>query len=148
MRLLVQRVLRASVSLDGKIKSSIGKGLLVLVGISRDDTQNDLQQMCRRLLRLRIWDGDEGKTWDQNVQQKGYEILLVSQFTLYTRMKGNKPDFHYAMPPTDAKNFYDNFVALVRQTYDSSKIFEGEFGGYMAVESVNDGPVTISLESK
>jgi D-tyrosyl-tRNA(Tyr) deacylase len=102
MRVVLQRVSSASVSIDERVISSIGRGLVCLVGLSRDDGLHDAEWMARKLLNVRLW--EEGKVaWKGSVQSMKLELLLVSQFTLYTELKGNKPDFHQAMQPTQAK---------------------------------------------
>merc|ERR1711994_917371 len=93
----VQRVVKASVSVGDDLVSSIGQGLCVLVGISKYDTHKDMEYMVRKLVNLRLWDNDQGKRWSCSVKDKNFEILCVSQFTLYCTLKGNKPDYHMAM---------------------------------------------------
>jgi len=148
MRVIIQRVSSASVVVGGSTVSSIGRGLLVLVGIARDDTQQDAEHLQRKILGARLWDSDAGKSWDCNVVQKAYEILLVSQFTLYGFMKGNKPDFHLAMASSESRDFYHRFVQLVRDSYVAERVKDGEFGAMMEVNLVNDGPVTLQLDSR
>jgi D-tyrosyl-tRNA(Tyr) deacylase len=147
MKIVIQRVLEASVEVGGKVISKINKGLLVLVGIHKDDKKEDADFICRKVLNTRVFDNDEEKPWTKSVVDKNYEILFVSQFTLYGVLKGNKPDYHNAMPPTQAKEFYSNFLGEVRKTYKADKIFDGEFGAMMKVNLVNDGPVTLVIES-
>lgn len=146
VRALVQKVLSARVTVDGKVVGQIGKGICVLVGISRFDTPVDSEFVARKILNLRVF-GDEKKHWTKNVMQMGYEVLLVSQFTLYATLKGNKPDFHEAMGPDLSKAFYENFVKQVKKEYREEKVQEGVFGAMMQVELVNDGPVTMMVES-
>ncbi|KAG6548413.1 hypothetical protein Mapa_009899 [Marchantia paleacea] len=149
MRAVLQRVISARVEVEGRIVSQIGPGLLVLVGVLDSDTDVDAEYMCRKLLNTRIFANENsGKPWDQNVMQKGYEVLLVSQFTLYGMLKGNKLDFHVAMPPERAKPFYESFVARVAKAYKEDCVKDGIFGAMMQVHLVNDGPVTIQLESR
>jgi len=147
MRIVLQRVLSASVSVEGRMISSIQKGLLVLVGISTKDTHKDAEYICRKILGARLWASDDGKSWDISVVQKGYEILLVSQFTLYGFLKGNKPDFHNSMNAEQSKPFYQKFVQLMRERYKSELVKDGEFGAKMEVQLTNDGPVTLTVES-
>ncbi|OXA42625.1 D-aminoacyl-tRNA deacylase [Folsomia candida] len=147
MRAVIQRVTSASVTVNDELISSIGKGICVLVGISRDDTDKDMEYIVRKLLNIRIWDGDSGKRWQQSVTQKKLEILCVSQFTLYHVLKGNSPDFHQAMAAAESKEFFDKFVAKLKDAYDSNLVKEGKFGHYMQVNIQGDGPVTIQLES-
>lgn len=146
MKAVVQRVKRAAVSVDGEIVSSIGPGLLCLVGIRSGDGQPDLDFISRKILNARLWPS-ERKAWDCNVQQKGFEILCVSQFTLYGRMNGNKPDFSQAASPQPAREMYEAFIQRLQHEYEVSKVKDGIFGAMMEVELVNDGPVTFLLDS-
>ncbi|EIE24829.1 D-tyrosyl-tRNA deacylase [Coccomyxa subellipsoidea C-169] len=149
MRAVIQRVRSASVEVDGRLVSSIGPGLLCLIGIRDTDTAADQEFLCRKLLNFRIWPSSDGsKSWDQNVSQKGYELLLVSQFTLYAMAKGNKPDYHLAMPPDQAKDFYSEFLERVRRGYQAVRVKDGVFGAMMDVSLVNDGPVTLNFDSQ
>ncbi|GAQ90407.1 D-Tyr-tRNA(Tyr) deacylase [Klebsormidium nitens] len=149
MRAVVQRVVSAKVEVGGEIVSQIGPGLCVLVGILETDTASDAEFLSRKILNMRLWDDvKKGKAWDQSVSQRGYEVLLVSQFTLYGFLKGNKPDFHVAMKPQLAKEFYEGFVERVRREYRPEMVKDGIFGAMMQVHSVNDGPVTMLLDSK
>ncbi|MFS7904197.1 putative D-aminoacyl-tRNA deacylase [Helianthus anomalus] len=148
MKAVVQRVASASVEVEGRTVSAIGPGLLVLVGIHDLDSHSDADYICRKVLNMRLFPNDKsGKTWDQNVMQKNYEVLLVSQFTLYGILKGNKPDFHVAMPPDKAKSLYASLVQTFQTTYRSDAVRDGVFGAMMKVNLVNDGPVTMQLES-
>ncbi|KAL4238525.1 D-tyrosyl-tRNA(Tyr) deacylase [Mactra antiquata] len=147
MKAIVQRVTKASVSVDGKVVSSIGNGLCVLVGIGRKDAPKDADWLARKILNLRLFDDDDGRRWNKSVLDKQYEVLCVSQFTLCMQLKGNKPDFHDAMAPDQSQQFYDDFVKLLRQNYEEDKIKDGVFGAHMIVSIDNDGPVTIPLES-
>ncbi|KAM0051564.1 putative D-aminoacyl-tRNA deacylase [Helianthus debilis subsp. tardiflorus] len=148
MKAVVQRVASASVEVEGRTVSAIGPGLLVLVGIHDLDSPSDADYICRKVLNMRLFPNDKsGKTWDQNVMQKNYEVLLVSQFTLYGILKGNKPDFHVAMPPDKAKSLYASLVQTFQTTYRSDAVRDGVFGAMMKVNLVNDGPVTMQLES-
>ncbi|EYU28042.1 hypothetical protein MIMGU_mgv1a013733mg [Erythranthe guttata] len=118
MRAVVQRVASASVEVEGRTVSAIGPGLLVLVGLHETDVESDAEYICRKVLNMRLFPNDNtGKTWDQNVMQRNYEVLLVSQFTLYGVLKGNKPDFHVAMPPNAAKTFYASLVEKFQKSY-------------------------------
>eukprot|EP01026_Neomeris_dumetosa_P074344 TRINITY_DN7724_c0_g1_i1.p2 TRINITY_DN7724_c0_g1~~TRINITY_DN7724_c0_g1_i1.p2 ORF type:complete len:161 (+),score=19.02 TRINITY_DN7724_c0_g1_i1:89-571(+) len=148
MRVVIQRVKSASVTVEGSIVSQIGSGLVCLVGIREGDRQEDADYICRKLLNLRVWpDSNNGKAWQMNVQQLNYEILFVSQFTLHASLKKNKPDYKLAMGPVEAKQFYEDFVAQVRKTYRSDLIKDGVFGAMMDVALVNDGPVTYVLDT-
>ncbi|XP_019246131.1 PREDICTED: D-tyrosyl-tRNA(Tyr) deacylase [Nicotiana attenuata] len=148
MRAVVQRVVSASVEVEGRIVSAIGPGLLVLVGLHESDVDSDADYICRKVLNMRLFPNEEtGKTWDLSVVQKSYEILLVSQFTLYGILKGNKPDFHVAMPPEKAKPFYASLVEKFQKAYKQDAVKDGIFGAMMKVNLVNDGPVTMHLDS-
>uniref|UniRef100_A0A0R3SAV6 D-aminoacyl-tRNA deacylase n=2 Tax=Hymenolepis diminuta TaxID=6216 RepID=A0A0R3SAV6_HYMDI len=129
--------------------SEIGRGLMVLVGISRDDEEKDLVYMARKIVNLRIFDDPvKQKRWDKSVQDVGGEILCVSQFTLYSKLKGNTLDFHHAMAPTSSRSVYESFLTKVRaELKDPARVKDGAFGKMMDVSLVNDGPVTITLDS-
>ncbi|KAL8460576.1 hypothetical protein ACS0TY_032195 [Phlomoides rotata] len=148
MRAVVQRVASASVEVEGRLVSEIGPGLLVLVGLHETDVESDAEYVCRKVLNMRLFPNENtGKTWDQSVMQKNYEVLLVSQFTLYGVLKGNKPDFHVAMPPDSAKPFYASLVEKFQKAYKIDAVKDGIFGAKMKVNLVNDGPVTMQLDS-
>ncbi|XP_033633461.1 D-aminoacyl-tRNA deacylase-like [Asterias rubens] len=148
MRALVQRVTKASVTVGDELISSIGKGLCVLVGISRDDTPKDREYIARKLLNLRVFEDEkEERRWDKSVKDKQLEILCVSQFTLYSILKGNKPDFHSAMAGDQSEQFYQDFLAILKKDFKPELIKDGKFGAHMQVHIQNDGPVTIMLES-
>lgn len=148
MRAVVQRVASASVEVEGRIVSEIGPGLLVLVGIHDSDTDADADYICRKVLNMRLFPNEKtGRAWDHSVMQKNSGVLLVSQFTLYGTLKGNKPDFHVAMPPQRAKPFYESLVEKFRKSYNPDLIKDGLFGAMMKVNLVNDGPVTLQLDS-
>ncbi|XP_022850907.1 D-aminoacyl-tRNA deacylase [Olea europaea var. sylvestris] len=148
MKAVIQRVASASVEVEGCTVSAIGPGLLVLVGLHESDVESDAEYICRKVLNMRLYPNEKsGKTWDQNVMQRNYEVLLVSQFTLYGVLKGNKPDFHVAMPPEKAKLFYASLVEKFRKAYNMDAVKDGVFGAMMKVNLVNDGPVTMQLDS-
>uniref|UniRef100_K3WUV9 D-aminoacyl-tRNA deacylase n=1 Tax=Globisporangium ultimum (strain ATCC 200006 / CBS 805.95 / DAOM BR144) TaxID=431595 RepID=K3WUV9_GLOUD len=148
MRVVLQRVTSASVRVEGEVVGQIGRGLLCLVGIGRDDTEEDAEFCCRRLLNCRIWPDAKDTPWKTSVLSNGFEVLLVSQFTLHGYFSGNKPDFHLSMAPTPAKEFFDKFCARVRAAHTADKVAEGVFGAYMEVSLVNDGPITMTIDSK
>lgn len=147
MRVLIQRVKNASVTIDGKLKSSIEKGLLVFVGFCEEDTENLIEPMAQKLSGLRIFE-DENEKMNLSVSDVDGEILVVSQFTLYADCrKGRRPSFTNAMAPSKANEYYEKFVETVGDiTGKSPKT--GEFGADMKIELLNDGPVTIMLDSK
>ncbi|KAM9316041.1 D-aminoacyl-tRNA deacylase 1 [Gastrophryne carolinensis] len=146
MRAVIQRVTQASVTVGDEQISAIGRGICVLLGISLEDTQKDIDYMVRKILNLRIFADDSGKHWTKSVMDKQYEVLCVSQFTLQCVLKGNKPDYHMAMPSEQAESFYQDFLQQMRKAYKPEFIKDGKFGAYMQVHIQNDGPVTIQLE--
>lgn len=146
MKALIQRVISASVAVGGETVSNIDHGLCVLIGISRTDTIKDMEYIVRKILNVRLFDKQD-KRWCCNVMEKQYQILCVSQFTLYGTLKGNKPDFHNAMHPDMAKQFYEDFIQMLKKNYKPDLIKDGAFGAYMQVSLQNDGPVTLEIES-
>ncbi len=147
MRLLIQRVVSAAVDVGGQRVGDIGSGLLLLVSFEVGDTDEDLQWAAHKVLNIRIFADDEGKM-NRNVQQVGGGILVVSQFTLHAQVKkGFRPSFIRAAPPDIARNLYCRFVDLLRAQFNGP-IAEGIFGAYMQVHLVNDGPVTIWMDTK
>ena len=146
MLIVLQRVLNASVSIDDSIYSSIEKGFVALVGFQPDDNENDLSFMVRKILRIRIFD-DENGALNQSISDINGDILLVPNFTLAAdTTRGNRPGFSTAMPPTDAKVMFEKFVDDVSSLHAS--VSSGLFGADMQVSLINDGPITISLASK
>ena len=146
MLIVLQRVLKASVSIDNSIYSSIEKGVVALVGFQPDDNENDLSFMVRKILRIRIFD-DENGALNQSICDINGDILLVPNFTLAAdTSRGNRPGFSTAMPPTDAKVMFEKFVDDVSSLH--TKVSSGLFGADMQVSLINDGPITISLASK
>jgi D-aminoacyl-tRNA deacylase len=147
MRAVIQRVKRASVTIDGTIKSAIGTGLLVLVGIEDADTRDDLEWLSMKIVNLRIFNDHEG-VMNVSVRDNGGEVLLVSQFTLFAATKkGNRPSYIRASKPPVAVPLYEQLIA--RLGADLGKpVMTGEFGADMKVELVNDGPVTILIDTK
>jgi D-tyrosyl-tRNA(Tyr) deacylase len=148
MRAVIQRVLKASVTVSDEIVGSVQKGVCVLVGISRDDTEKDMEFIARKILSMKLFE-NEGNPWKKSVVDCDLEVLCVSQFTLYARTdKGNKPDFHEAMGSQVSEEFYGKFLELMRKKYKAEKIQNGKFGAYMKVDIQNDGPVTIIIDSR
>lgn len=146
MRLLIQRVQNASVTIEGREHSRIGKGLLVLVGIEQSDTQEDIDWLTGKLLRLRIFD-DENGVMNLDVQQTEGEIMVVSQFTLFaSTKKGNRPSYIRSAPEAFSRPMYEKFVAAV-EAASGKKVATGVFGADMKVALTNDGPVTIWIDS-
>jgi D-aminoacyl-tRNA deacylase len=144
MRIVLQRVSRARVTVDGRVTGEIGRGLLLLVGFTDGDADEALAWMAKKVVQLRIFPDDEGKM-NRSVEDADGAILVVSQFTLYgDARKGNRPSFIDAARPEVAIPLYERFVALLRAT--GRPVATGEFGAMMDVELVNDGPVTLILE--
>ncbi len=148
MRLVIQRVTQATVTVHGQAVASIGPGLLVLAGICKDDTQQDIQWLVSKLLQLRIFSDDDG-LMNLSIRQTDGEVLLVSQFTLYaSTRKGNRPSFIHAAPPHLSQPIYDALVAELGKQFKPQQVQSGLFGQHMVVSLDNDGPVTIMIDSK
>ena len=146
MRVVVQRVTQASVEVDKKIVSKIKNGLLVLVGLTHGDAEQEIKYMINKILKLRIFSDEKG-LMNKSVEDVDGEILCVSQFTLYGDCKkGNRPSFQQAMLPDDARKMYESFIYEFKLSYE--KIQDGVFGAHMKVQLLNDGPVTILIDSK
>lgn len=147
MRTLIQRVRHASVTIEGELKSRIEKGMLVLVGIEDRDTQEDIEWLCKKIANLRIFD-DENGVMNRSVLETGGDILVVSQFTLHaSTKKGNRPSYIHASKPEYAVPMYEAFCAELGLQI-GKEVRTGTFGADMQVELVNDGPVTIWIDSK
>jgi D-tyrosyl-tRNA(Tyr) deacylase len=147
MRSVIQRVSRASVTISNKIKSEIGVGLLVLLGIEESDDDNDIEWLCNKIVNLRIFN-DNNEVMNLSVLDVHGNILVISQFTLHAKTKkGNRPSYMRAAQPDIANPLYNKFVAGLSQLL-GKEICTGEFGAMMQVESVNDGPVTIIIDTK
>ena len=147
MRVVIQRVSKASVTIDGDVTSSIDKGLLVLVGIEDADTFEDIEWLSNKIINLRIFD-DENKVPNVSVKEIHGDILLVSQFTLHAATKkGNRPSYIKASKPNVAIPLYEKMIEQL-ENHLGKKIFTGVFGADMKVELLNDGPVTIFIDSK
>ena len=147
MRTVIQRVQRASVTVNGTAVSSIGKGLLLLLGVEAADTDEDVQWLCRKVLGLRIFDDEEG-VMNRNILDVGGDIIVVSQFTLMASYKkGNRPSWIRAAGHEHAVPMYESFVEALSQGL-GKPVGTGIFGAEMQVELVNDGPVTICMDTK
>jgi D-tyrosyl-tRNA(Tyr) deacylase len=147
MKAVLQRVSEASVTINGKIKAAIGKGLLILIGIEDADTKDDIEWLSNKLVNLRIFD-DENKVPNISVKDIGGEILLVSQFTLQANTKkGNRPSYIKASKAAVAIPLYKQMIEQLEKDL-GKKIFTGEFGADMKVALINDGPVTIVIDTK
>lgn len=145
MRAVIQRVKRASVTIDGKETASIGQGFLVLLGVHETDTEQEAAYVAKKCCGLRIFEDEDGKM-NRSVQDVGGEFLVVSNFTLYGDCKkGNRPSFTSAARPETAIPLYEQFVSCVRE--DGIPCQTGVFGADMQVELLNDGPVTVMVES-
>ena len=146
MLIVLQRVLNASVNIDNSIYSSIENGFVALVGFQPDDNENDLTFMVRKILKIRIFD-DENGALNQSISDINGDILLVPNFTLAAdTSRGNRPGFSTAMPPSDAKVMFEKFVDDVSSLH--ANVSSGLFGADMQVSLINDGPITISLGTK
>ena len=147
MKVVIQRVTRASVTIEQQLFSSINKGILILVGIQADDTDEDINWLSSKIVNLRIFD-DENGVMNKSILDSGGEILAVSQFTLMARTKkGNRPSYIDAAPPAISVPLYEKFVATLSQELHK-EVQTGQFGANMKVELINDGPVTIIIDSK
>ena len=147
MRVIIQKVKEASVEVEGKIISSIKKGLLVLVGIENADTQEDIDYLVKKTVQLRIF-RDENGVMNLSIKDVGGDIIVVSQFTLHaSTKKGNRPSYIRAAKPDISIPMYEKFVATIEQAI-GKKVGTGEFGAMMDVKLTNDGPVTVIVDSK
>lgn len=147
MRAVIQRVQHASVTIDGKLKSRIQKGFLVLLGIEDADTEEDKEWLARKIISLRVFDNEQG-VMNRNIQDAGGEILVVSQFTLMASYKkGNRPSWIRAARHEHAIPLYEAFTERLSQDLPG-RVQTGEFGADMQVELLNDGPVTICMDTK
>lgn len=146
MRILIQRVKNASVTIDGECKSSIESGLLALVGFCQEDKEEYIRPMAEKMINLRIFEDEAGKM-NLSCLDIGGEVLAVSQFTLYADCShGRRPSFTGAMKPDIANEYYEKFVSVLAEI-TGKEIKTGEFGADMKVELLNDGPVTIMLDT-
>ncbi|KAK0404878.1 hypothetical protein QR680_017677 [Steinernema hermaphroditum] len=144
MRAVIQRVLKASVEVGGETLTR------TKWRFSGGDREEDIEYLVRKLVGIRLFPCEEnGRRWDKSVKDLGLEILCVSQFTLHATLKGNKPDFHRALSsPTEASNFYASFLAQLRKSHKEELVKDGRFGEMMTVNITNDGPVTLTIDSK
>ena len=147
MRLVIQRVTHASVTIEGRCKSAIGQGLLILVGIEDADGADDVEWLCKKVVNLRIFD-DEAGVMNKSVLDVGGDILVVSQFTLHaSTKKGNRPSYIRAARPEKAIPLYEEFCSTLSRDL-GNPVGTGTFGADMKVELLNDGPVTICMDSQ
>ncbi|HEY4643610.1 MAG TPA: D-aminoacyl-tRNA deacylase [Bacteroidota bacterium] len=148
MKALIQRVSKSAVRVDGRVVGETGKGMLVLLSVKHGDTEEDARFLSERCLSVRIFE-DENEKMNRSVVDVGGEVLIVSQFTLHAdTRKGNRPSFDRAAPPDVAERLYGLFVEGLKQRLGEGRVATGVFRARMDVELVNDGPVTIILESK
>jgi D-tyrosyl-tRNA(Tyr) deacylase len=146
MRAVIQRVKSAQVCVDGRVTGKVGNGLLVLIGIGRGDGESDLSFLASKIPELRIFEDESGK-FNLSLKEVGGEMLIVSQFTLYGDCrKGRRPSFTEAEEPTIAKNLYEQFILKLRG--QGIPVQTGEFQAKMEVHLINDGPVTLLLDSR
>ncbi|MBO7074245.1 MAG: D-tyrosyl-tRNA(Tyr) deacylase [Bacteroidales bacterium] len=147
MRVVIQRVSLASVTIGGVLKSAIEKGFMVLLGIEEADNQEDVEYLCQKLTKLRVF-ADENNAMNLDINQIGGDFLVVSQFTLHAMTKkGNRPSFIKAARPEHAIPLYELFLKRLAEV-SGRKVESGEFGADMQVELINDGPVTILIDTK
>ena len=145
MKLVVQRVKKSNLKIKNKLYSSISTGMVILIGISKNDNYEMAKELAKKIIKLRIFNDDNGKM-NKNIMQIKGEVLVVSQFTLYADTnKGNRPSFINAAKPELAISVYNHFIDELQKLI-SSKVRTGKFGADMKIELINDGPVTIILE--
>mmetsp|Transcript_10834 Transcript_10834/g.27944 ORF Transcript_10834/g.27944 Transcript_10834/m.27944 type:complete len:250 (-) Transcript_10834:83-832(-) len=150
MKLVIQRVSHASVEVDGQATGKIAHGLALLLGIKQGDTMEQVEQLAKKVLSIRLWPDlkDPSKQWASNVVDNKFAILVVSQFTLFATFKKPKPDFHAAMGGDQAKLLYEAFVERCRAALSPDRVATGVFGAMMQVSICNEGPVTVELEAE
>lgn len=147
MRVVIQRVSHASVTIEGKVKGAIKEGLLILVGVENADSEEDIAWLCKKIVNLRIFD-DENGVMNRSILESGGEILVISQFTLHaSTKKGNRPSYIHAAKPEIAIPVYERFCTELSIALGKT-VETGEFGADMKVELLNNGPVTICIDSK
>jgi len=147
MRAVIQRVTQASVSIEGILPESIGKGFMILLGIHEDDTEQEVRTLVKKIIGLRVFEDENGKM-NLSLDSVGGDILLISQFTLYGDCShGNRPSFVQAARPEKAIPLYELTIRLLREQLGESRVKTGVFGADMAVSLVNDGPVTIIMDT-
>ena len=147
MRIVLQRVSKASITIKNQIKSKINAGLLILIGIENTDTHEDILWLCGKIIKLRIFE-DENEVMNWSIKDIDGDIIVVSQFTLHaSTKKGNRPSYLKAAKPDVAIPLYEQFITQLEKEFQKP-VQTGEFGADMKVELINDGPITISMDSK
>ena len=147
MRAVIQRVTKASVTIDGKVKAAIDEGLLILLGIEEADTANDVEWLATKISRLRIFNDEEG-SMNLSIMDIGGDVLIISQFTLFaSTKKGNRPSYIRAAKPEIAIPLYELFLSQMKKEINK-EVYSGVFGADMKVELLNDGPVTMVIDTK
>ncbi len=147
MRAVIQRVSHASVSVDGEVKGDITRGILILLGAGQEDSEQDLKYILDKTINLRIFPDEQGKM-NLSLRDIQGELLIISQFTLYgDARKGRRPSFVQALHPDPAEKLYEEFISRAQQIEELGKVASGVFGADMKVDLLNDGPVTILLDS-
>lgn len=148
MKVVIQRVLNASVTINAEVYNSIEKGLMILVGTEDRDTKEDIDWLVRKISGLRIFNDSDG-VMNLSIRDKGYSILAISQFTLYaSTKKGNRPSYLRASKPNISKPMYHQFLESLQEAIQPAKVKSGVFGADMKIALINDGPVTIIIDSK
>lgn len=145
MRAVIQRVSEASVAVDGEIKGSCAQGFLILLGVAQGDTEQEAEMLCRKILNLRIFQDEAGKM-NRSLLDIDGEMLVISQFTLLANYRhGNRPDFLGSAKPEEANRLYEYFISLAKK--ELRRVESGVFGADMKVRLLNDGPVTITMDT-
>ena len=147
MKAVIQRVSSASVTIDQKVKGEIGRGYMILLGIGTEDSMEDVQWLCKKIVQLRVFNDDEGKM-NLNIEEVNGQVLVISQFTLHAKTKkGNRPSYIKAARPEQAIPLYEAFIKEMELQL-GKEVPSGEFGAMMDVSLVNNGPVTIIIDTK
>ncbi len=148
MRALIQRCSQAEVRVDNQVTGSIAKGLLIFLGVGPDDDEQDFEWLLQKILKLRIFNDAEG-LMNLSVEDVGGDLLVVSQFTLHAKVKkGTRPSYAKAAPPDMAEKLYESFLSEARKCLGTERVAAGKFGAHMEVDLINDGPVTIWIDTK